>query len=169
VAVVAVGNSFYAVTEETTQKSVKLLSFAQSSQVHPVICVNVHDPTIDEGWSCLFLASGRECAVVDLQHSHHQVSCSPPRHGVVTMASPILAAGAVWPWVAVLTSDGLISVRSPSCMAIPLRTVEVGTRPNDYFVIRTLLQEKLMVAISYSGEGKVLQFQPDTRQVSNDI
>jgi hypothetical protein len=54
-------------------------------------------------------------------------------------------------------------------MAIPLRTVEVGTRPNDYFVIRTLLQEKLMVAISYSGEGKVLQFQPDTRQVSNDI
>lgn len=85
------------------------------------------------------------------------------------MASPILAAGAVWPWVAVLTSDGLISVRSPSCMAIPLRTVEVGTRPNDYFVIRTLRQEKLMVAISYSGEGKVLQFQPDTRQVSNDL
>ena len=168
VAVVAVGNSFYAVTEETTQKSVKLLSFAQSSQVHPVICVNVHDPTVEEGWSCLFLASGRECAVVDLQHAHHQVSCSPPRHGVVTMASPILAAGAVWPWVAVLTSDGLISVRSPSCMAIPLRTVEVGTRPNDYFVIRTLRQEKLMVAISYNGEGKVLQFQPDTRQVRND-
>lgn len=85
------------------------------------------------------------------------------------MASPILAAGAVWPYVAVLTSDGLISVRSPSCMAIPLRTVEVGTRPNDYFVIRTLREENWMVAISYSGEGKVLQFQPDTRQVSEEM
>jgi len=166
VAVVAVANSFYAVTEEETQKSIKLLSFAQSSQVHPVIVLDVHDPSVDEGWSCLFLASGRECAVVDLHYVSTTTSCSPPRHGVVTMASPILAAGAVWPWVAVLTSDGLISIRSPSCMAIPLRTVEVGTRPNDYFVIRTLREENWMVAISYSGNGKVLQFQPDTRQVS---
>ena len=163
VAVVAVGNSFYAVTEEESQT--KLLSFAQSSQVFPVICVHVHDPSIDEGWSCLFLASGRECAVVDLQYQAGQVAASPPRHGVVTMASPMLAAGASWPWVAVLTSDGLISIRSPSCMAIPLRTVEVGTRPNDYFVLRTLREENWMVAISYSGEGKVLQFQADTAQV----
>ena len=166
VAVVAVGNSFHAVTEEESQTSAKLLSFAQSSQVHPIICLDVHDPSVDEAWSCLFLASGRECAVVDLHYHTGQVSCSPPRHGVVTFPSPILAAGAVWPWVAVLTSDGLISVRSPSCMAIPLRTVEVGTRPNDYFVIRTVPEENWMVAISYSGEGKVLQFQPDTRQVS---
>jgi hypothetical protein len=50
-------------------------------------------------------------------------------------------------------------------MAIPLRTVEVGTRPNDYFVLRTLREDNWMVAISYSGEGKVLQFQPDTAQV----
>jgi hypothetical protein len=163
VAVVAVGNSFHAVTEEESQT--KLLSFVQSSQVHPVICVNVHDPSIDEGWSCLFLASGRECAVVDFQYQAGQVAASPPRHGVVTMASPILAAGTAWPWVAVLTSDGLISISSPSCMAILLRTVEVGTRPNDYFVLRTLREENWMVAISYSGVGKVLQFQADTAQV----
>ena len=168
VAVVAVGNSFYAVSQEETLKSVKLISFAQSSQVHPVIVLDVHDPSVHEGWSCLFLASGRECAIVDLHHVS-AITCSPPRHGVVTMASPILAAGAVWPWVAVLTSDGLVSIRSPSCMAIPLRTVEVGTRPNDYFIMRTLPQENWMVAISYSGNGKVLQFQPDTRQVSVDI
>jgi hypothetical protein len=165
VAVVAVGNSFHAVTDGGTQT--KLLSLAQSSQVHPVILCNVNDPTLDESWSCLFLASGRECAVVDLsyQQANGQVTCSLPRHGVVTMASPILAAGTAWPWVAVLTSDGLCSIRSPSCMAIPLRTVEVGTRPNDYFVLRTLREENWMVAISYSGEGKVLQFQPDTAQV----
>lgn len=161
VAVVAVQNSFYAISEHSPL--VKLLTFAQSSQVHPVILCNIHDPSIKEGWSCLFLASGRECAVVDL-HSTSPISCTSPRHGVVTMASPILAAGATWPWVAVLCSDGLVSIRSPSCMAIPLRTVEVGTRPNDYFVIRSL-EEKRMVAISYSGQGKVIAFQPDTRQV----
>ena len=167
VAVVAVGNSFYAVPEDS-QESVKLLSFAQSSQVHPVICLDVHDPSVNEGWSCLFLASGRECAVVDLQYQGGHVSSCPPRNGVNTMTSPILAAGTAWPWVAVLTSDGLCSIRSPSCMAIPLRTVEVGTRPNDYFVLRTLREENWMVAISYSGEGKVLQFQPDTAQVRAD-
>jgi hypothetical protein len=202
VAVVAVGNSFYAVAgqdadEENTTGStqeqqqlqqqqggdscVKILSFTQSSQVHPVIVLDVQDDSLDADWSCLFLASGRECAVVDLYYgppSTPRISCTAPRNGSVTLASPILAAATSWPWLVVLTSDGLISIRSPSCMAIPLRTVEVGTRPNDYFLLRTLGDNTasahththtpgsapLIVAVAYSGEAKVLQCQPDTAQ-----
>jgi hypothetical protein len=134
VAIVVVGNAFYAVAgQEADERQqgpppecVKILSFAQSSQVHPVIVLDLLDKSLDPDWSSLFLASGRECAVVDLYFgpaSAPSISCSKPRHGSVTLASPILAAAASWPWVAVLTSDGLISVRSPSCLAITLRTV----------------------------------------------
>jgi hypothetical protein len=53
-------------------------------------------------------------------------------------------------------------------MAIPLRTVEVGNRPNDYFLLRTLQDATQVapwiVALAYSGEAKVLQCQPDTAQ-----
>jgi len=216
---------------QTTQNMTKIISFAQSSQVHPVICIDMKDPSVEDGWSCVFCASGRECTIVDvnvwnnggsmmggggglatsttLAEDINNVSCSPPRHNVITtVASPILAAASSWPFIAVLTSDGLISIRSPSCLAIPLRTVEVGTRPNDYFVLRTLRhddddeedsntyvigeeekeqhhptptktsgtnamislsmkqqqQQPWLVAISYSGEGKVIQCQPDTSQ-----
>jgi hypothetical protein len=174
VAVVAVGNAFYAIsTDDETDDSAggdnmaKLVSFSQSSQVHPVIVKDVQDPSMSDGWSCLFVASGRECAIVDLQFtdSPRLLSCSPPRNGTVTVASPILAAAPQWPWMAILTSDGLISIRSPSCISIPLRTVEVGTRPNDYFVLRSL--DPWMVAISYSGSGKVLRCLPDTAQVKD--
>lgn len=186
VAVLAVGNSFYAIagtevasdkdeantTPIPTSESIKILSFAQSSQVHPIIVIDILDKSLESDWSCLFLASGRECAVVDLccgPPPTPRISSSKPRNGVVTLASPILAASTSWPWIAVLTSDGLVSIRSPSCMAIPLRTVEVGTRPNDYFILRTLREDNQpsppwMIAISYSGEGKVLQCQPDTAQ-----
>jgi hypothetical protein len=177
VAVVAVGNAVYGVAGHdprdlpSSEGPVKLLSFAQSSQVHPIICLDLLDQSLDPDWSLIFLASGRECAVLDVHYGppdNARISSSEPRHGIVTLASPILAAATSLPWVAVLTSDGLISVRSPSCMAIPLRTVEVGTRPNDYFVLRTLLEETQttpwIVALSYSGEGRVLQCQPDTEQ-----
>ena len=158
-------------TATATSDCVKLLSFAQSSQVHPVIVLDVKDKSMDPEWTCLFMANGRECAVVDLNYgpaANPTISCGKPRNGVVTLASPILAAATSWPWLALLTSDGLISIRSPSCLAIPLKTVEVGTRPNDFFVLRTLRDETQpapwIVAISYSGEGKVLQCQPDTSQ-----
>lgn len=201
VAVAAVGNAFFAVagteaseTENATAASggggggnsdarsssaLKILSFQQSSQVHPVIVIDLHDRSLDVDWSSLFLASGRECAVVDLyacasdlNYSNETVlNCSKPRHGIVTAASPILAAAASWPWVALLQSDGLISIRSPSCLAIPLRTVEVGQRPNDYFVLRAASPPSssdaaapYIVAAAYSGECKVLQCQPDSSQ-----
>jgi len=205
VAVTAVGNSFYAVaasdgdtntadggsSSSSSSSLLKLLSFQQSSQVHPAIVLDLQDKSLDAHWSSLFLASGRECAVVDLYSAPdnygHVLNCSKPRNGTVTVQSPILAAAASWPWVAVLQSDGLISIRSPSCLAIALRTVEVGQRPNDYFVLRTVsssttanssnkatsgnssknsshIDAPWMVTAAYSGECKVLQCHPDTSQ-----
>jgi hypothetical protein len=191
VAVVAVGNSVYAVAgrEGGTDKDdptlvaagggssnasppecVRVVSFAQSSQVHPVIVLDIQDPSMDPDWSSLLCANGRECAVIDIQYAQNQVSCAPPRNGMVTISSPILAAATSWPWLALLTSDGLISIRSPSCLAIPLKTVEVGQRPNDFFVLRSFHDDSTthtvpyIVAGSYSGQAKVLHCQPDTAQ-----
>ncbi|OEU14510.1 hypothetical protein FRACYDRAFT_241057 [Fragilariopsis cylindrus CCMP1102] len=119
---------------------IKVYSFGQSSQIHPVILVDVNDKSIDnEEWSTLLVCNGRECAVVDLHYDsrHHSASVSPPRNGAVNTLSPILAASSSWPFILLLTSDGLISVRSTSCLAIPLKTIEVGTRPNDFFTLRS--------------------------------
>jgi Vam6/Vps39-like protein vacuolar protein sorting-associated protein 39 len=168
--VVAVGNAFYAVAgrdandEEAAvqEEPIKLLSFSQNS-VHPSIVLDTEDGSLAPNWACLFLASGRECASVDILYSGNGMTTSPPRNGTATVASPILAAASSWPWVAVLTSDGLISIRSPSCLAIPLRTMEVGTRPNDFFVLRKL-ENSYILSISYSGEGKLMQLQPDKPQ-----
>ena len=172
VAVVAASNAFYAVAGRDAQdddddkgheEPIKLLSFSQNSQVHPVLVVDVEDKSLTINWACLFLASGRECACVDVFFSGNGLSSSPPRNGTVTVASPILAAASSWPWVAILTSDGLITLRSPSCLAIPLRTMEVGTRPNDFFVLRKL-ENQYIASVSYSGEGKLLEVQPDKPQ-----
>jgi hypothetical protein len=119
---------------------IKVYSFGQSSQIHPVILVDVNDKSIDdEEWSTLLVCNGRECAVVDLHYDsrHHSASVSPPRNGSVNTLSPILAAASSWPFILLLTSDGLISVRGTSCLAIPLKTIEVGTRPNDFFTLRS--------------------------------
>jgi hypothetical protein len=159
--------------------------------------------------SLVFLASGRECAVVEIMHnprlysnnrhtrSNHSfeedfdedmqnsllpsasISCGsivvgPPRHGIATLASPILAAvGLVsasspsslstTPLVAILTSDGLVHTRSPSFISIPLSTIEVGNRPNDFFTLQALPNKKV-VAGSYSGEARLIAFREDTEQ-----
>ncbi len=152
--------------------------------------------------SLVFLASGRECAAVELlynprlySNSGHRrptssqddpmdrmmlpsssISCGSivvgsPRHGIATLASPILAAlglqstssRSCGPLMAILTSDGLVHTRSPSCIAIPLSTIEVGTRPNDYFALKAL-PDNQVVAASYGGEGRVISFREDTVQ-----
>ena len=118
----------------------KVHSFSQSSQIHPVILVDVNDKSINQNeWSALLVGNNRECAIIDLHHDsrYHTASVSAPRNGSVTTQSPILAAASSWPFITLLTSDGLISVRSTSCLAIPLKTVEVGTRPNDFFTMRS--------------------------------
>jgi len=216
--------------ESKTKKHVveKVLSFAQSSQVHPSIVVDVPiSPVINKNLgntkggsnadesgtlygvkdesisSLIFLASGRECAVVEI--SYHSQNCTlggmagrlisvgQPRHGIATLASPILAAVGLIPssqafspngrrglghavsshasstleqqepLVAVLTSDGLVHTRSPSCISIPLSTIEVGTRPNDFFTLRALPQKQVFAG-SYSGEGRLITFRSDTIQ-----
>jgi len=152
VAVIAVGNCVYAVpgievdisSSSTSGNSgmdsndmtgissaprhAKVFSFGQSSQIHPVIIVDVHDRSVQDDWSTLLVCNGRECAVIDLHHDalHHVASAGPPRNGSVTTAAPVLSAAASWPFVALLTSDGLVSVRGSSCLAIPLKTLEVG-------------------------------------------
>lgn len=198
----------------------KVLKFRQSSQVHPAIVVEVPESESDGDeysggnnylststleqevfTSQLFLASGRECAVVDILYnprlysnstynrsnsmeqdvedasptSSPGISCGsivvgPPRHGVATLVSPILSAvGIQWnnkrcgPLMAILTNDGLVQTRSPSCISIPLSTIEVGTNPNDYFVLRAL-PDKHVVAVSYGGEGRLISFREDTVQ-----
>ncbi|KAG7369653.1 coatomer gamma subunit appendage platform subdomain containing protein [Nitzschia inconspicua] len=166
----------------------KVMSFGQSSQIHPVIIIDIQDRSMDPDWYSLLLANGRECAVVDIQYdSHHNsVSAGSPRNGTVTLASPILAAASSWPFLTLLTSDGLISLRSPSCLAVPLRTIEVGTRPNDFFSLKPFRELHLsdvhsfnnntsstnaghttipwILCMSYSGEAKVLQCRADTSQ-----
>ncbi|KAL7559311.1 hypothetical protein ACA910_001392 [Epithemia clementina (nom. ined.)] len=180
--------------ESSKNDCVKLVHWTQSSQVHPAVALDLGDASLEPDWSSVFLANGRECAVVDLYYgppSQPRLSGSnKPRNGIVTTASPILAAAASWPFVAILMSDGLISVRSPSCVAVSLRTVEIGTRPNDFFTLRpvvapgtsTIYKKSFwgepnessaisstwmlpwIVGISYAGEAKVLQCRPDTAQ-----
>ncbi|GAX18348.1 hypothetical protein FisN_23Hh242 [Fistulifera solaris] len=181
VVIAVVGNTFHAIVgqeaderqqtgTEAASEHIKLISFSQSSQVHPVIALDLRDESLDADWSSLFLASGRECAVVDINYgppSAPTLSASKPRNGIVTLASPIRAAAACWPWIVVLTNDGLVSVRPPSCLSVTLRTVEVGQRPNDFFVLRTLRNESgapWIAALAYSGESKILQCRPDTAQ-----
>lgn len=205
----------------------RVLKFRQSSQVHPAIVVEVpqgveserrenEDANINSGsislssdlgvedevfTSLVFLASGRECAIVEILYNPRlysnsnikrpvlsvddpddrnllpspSISCGsivvgPPRRGIATLASPILSAVGIkstskktGPLIAILTNDGMVQTRSPSCIAIPLSTIEVGTSPNDYFTLKTL-PNKEVAAISYGGEGKLLLFKEDTVQ-----
>lgn len=159
VAVCAVGNIFYAVPgrhgNDLEEAPVKIHSFQQTSQVHPVILLELQDHSVNEDWSSLFLASGRECAVVDIFYNGTLLTGSKPRHETVTTASPILAAATAWPIVAILQSDGLVSIRSPSCLGISLRTVEVGQQPNDFFLFRNIHGSSILAA-AYSGVTKVV-------------
>ncbi|KAL3919591.1 MAG: hypothetical protein SGILL_003681 [Bacillariaceae sp.] len=147
----------------------KILSFGQSSQIHPVIIVDIQDRSIDSDWNSLLLANGRECAVVDIQYdSHHDaVSAAPPRNGTVTtLASPILSAASSWPFLTLLTSDGLISIRSPSCLAIPLKTIEVGTRPNDFFCLKPFREHPLSSSSSTSDTTTMHSFHQSSSTAS---
>jgi Vam6/Vps39-like protein vacuolar protein sorting-associated protein 39 len=194
----------------------KVISFRQGSQVHPAIVVDIPTQDIDisvsskskmkttiekdVGMSLLFLASGRECAAVEILYNpklysnasyqkstvsqedvqdqmHLPLSTSTsggsivvgkPRHDITSLTSPILAAVGIkatsarsGPMVAILTSDGLVHTRSPSCISIPLFTMEVGTRPNDFFSLLPLPENRIL-ATSYGGEGCVLSLREDT-------
>jgi hypothetical protein len=164
VVVAAVGSAFYAVSV-ASGVSTKIVSFNNSSQVHPILIHDIQDKSTD--WSALILCSGRECAVVDLWKAPDTESVTAvPRHSIQT-PSPILNVCTMWPWIALLTSDGLISMRSPACLAIPLRTVEVGTRPNDFFSLQRVPQQETIASLSYGGECVLIRCTPDTKQVRN--
>jgi hypothetical protein len=163
IVVAAVGAAFYAVSV-TSGTVTKILSFHNASQVHPILIHDIQDMSTD--WSALFLANGRECAVIDLWKDTDSDSVTAsPRHSIQT-TSPILSMAPVWPWIALLTSDGLISIRSPACLAIPLRVIEVGNRPNDFFSLQRIFPGNTLASLSYGGECLLITCNPDTKQVS---
>lgn len=201
----------------------KLLSFAQSSQVHPVIAIEVLSSNdgstaslsspgdtimryLHSVTSLVVLASGRECTTVDIESIPDAnavstiekggtvlsgmvkttIQSSACRHGIATLPSPIVAAASLaggsgvgdissGPLVSLLTADGLVHIRSPLCVAVPLTTIEVGTRPNDYFSLSplpSLLKQgggrKTMLATSYGGEARLVYCQAESPQVFAD-
>jgi len=94
---------------------------------------------------------GRENLSSRLQFRSNSEQSSPP---TVTM-------------MGVLTSDGLVQIRSISCIAIPMFTVEVGNRPNNFFALRAMpptpspqqqSQHRFgkLVSVSYSGDARVV-------------
>ncbi|KAL9179220.1 hypothetical protein ACHAXT_008510 [Thalassiosira profunda] len=122
------------------------------------------------------------------------VRAMPPADDGATLPSPILAAAAVppalpfensgggggdltsGPLVALLTADGLVHLRSPACLAVPLSQVEVGSRPNDFFALvalpslspdggaRSARSERSVVAASSSGAARALLLRPESSQ-----
>ena len=241
VAVVAVTNTFYAIpsfldvnvlrNQESAVvnaallsalpnvSATKLLSFAQSSQVHPVIVIEClsssDDPALAPSsvdvmrylrpvTSLVVLASGRECTTVDIESIPDAnsvqtiekggnvlggkvmtaIKSSACRHGIATLPSPIVAAASLsggsgvgdissGPLVSLLTADGLVHIRSPLCIAVPLTAIEVGTRPNDYFTLSPVPSalkysggagKKTLLATSYGGEARLVSCQAENSQ-----
>ena len=239
VAIVAVSNSFYAVPAcldvgmvggGTTALSVngvpssmlasvpdtvasKIVAFAQSSQVHPVIVIEVTfsqtqvivvednmNQFLKPITSLVFLASGRECTAVEIVSTPDprsvsligkggrivstNVKSSPPFHGICNFASPILAAASLpsmkssgndsltcGPLLALLTVDGMIHIRSPFCLSVPLSSIEVGTRPNDFFSVVSLpsptnsnSKERKILTTSYGGESQIIRCREENSQ-----
>lgn len=251
VAIVAVANAFYSVPCYLTRSeggvtnnvqsvtAIKIASFAQSSQVHPVIVVEIladanslstraSYSTSEENLmrpitSLVFLASGRECSTVEITsvpngNSSNSIggegivptavqltSRSQKKHGsyTATLPSPILAVASVppiaaargesstrgssvgrrggdlssGPLIVLLTVDGLVHVRSPSCIAVALTSVEVGTRPNDFFTLSLLplpptsrgvgVGRRTVVATSFGGESRLVTV--DDRESTQDF
>ena len=208
----------------TNVTAIKIATFAQSSQVHPVIAIEVSSglPSLPDPGTApppsgldllryvrpvtalVFLASGRECTTLLVssvpdpgpvgalgQDAAGQVGgglvstlieVGAPKHGKfnasTTLPSPILAAASLppsgtdgggggdlsaGPLVALLTADGLVHLRAPSCVAVPLASIEVGTRPNDFFSLSALslpatrtARPRAVAAASYGGEARLV-------------
>ena len=158
-AVAAVAQTFY-LAHIPTKETQTIVTFPQS--VHAPLAIALDHSTTEDGWFTVFVASGRSCAVVDL----HATTLQSHARGIVTVAAPILAAVSSGPLVVWLASDGLVSLRSPACLGVPLQTIEVGTRPNEYFGLHALPDRRCVVA---SGtQAKVLTIEPD-RDVANRL
>ena len=235
VAIVAVSNSFYAVPAcldvgangDSTALSVngvpqsmlasvpdtvasKIVAFAQSSQVHPVIAIELAFPQTQISvkdmnqflkpiTSLVFLASGRECTAVEIVSTpdprsvslmgkggrivNTNVKTSPPFHGICNFASPILAAASLpsiktgsdsltsGPLLALLAVDGMVHIRSPFCLSVALSSIEVGTRPNDFFSVVSLSsppssnsKERKIITTSYGGESQIIRCREENSQ-----
>ena len=115
-----------------------IVNFSQFSQIHAPVITEIDlssakgtqgNPAPKRGMTTMvFLALGRDCTayeiLYDARHSSVMLATS---NNIASISSPILSASAVTdserPLVAILTSDGLVHVRSPSCLAVPLTTI----------------------------------------------
>lgn len=216
VAVLSIGNSFYAVDSEGKFVN-KLLSFHHQSSIHPVIIIDVKQQQEDyehtmEDRSLVFLASGRECTTLEISYNNNNNTSSNDdfptdnkknpiqvqKNAIVSVSAPIVSATSISlqnnkkgsgsstsSMLALLTSDGLIHLRSPACLSVPLNIVEVGTRPNEYFSVKSLspstssssedsnnnsknMNKLSMIALGVSGDTKILTCRPDSRQIQAD-
>jgi hypothetical protein len=216
-AIVAVNNSFYAVSSlpqqhyqhhqqqqqqqqvkvsnsaNVSSSCIKVLSLTQSSQVHPAIVTPISGTHTS---SLIFVASGRECttcivSLVDgVIHASHGSSSNlnnfnnnnstinaNNNHEIISLTSPILSAVSLssshQTYVAILTTDGLVQLRLPVCIAVPLRTVEVGTRPNNFYWLGAFFssseypspdeeQQQCLISVGYSGDARVIVVKEDT-------
>jgi hypothetical protein len=172
-----------------------LLWNIQQSSVHPGIILPIEQPpqqsqsssSTEQHWYPVFLACGRECIIVDVYYYAdfgQVVFHAHKRHNqAVPLASPILSAAEVTStssssstnnprFLVLLTSDGLLSLRSSNCLGVSLRTIEVGPRPNDYFAVTShpisTSKSSSVVAVAYSGECKAVAITPDTPQEHAD-
>jgi len=178
--------------ESPKSKPSLIANFSKSSQLHsPVIMEFEHiDPSSTSSGkgndadvylnmtskraitSMVLLTCGRDftaCEVLfDTRHSSLILAESDL---VATLKSPILDASSVCianrPLAIILTSDGLAHVRSPSCIEVPLATIELGTKLNDYFLIQKLPGARI-IAASYSGDARIVAIKEDSMQDKAD-
>lgn len=212
-AIVAVNNSFYAVSSvpqqqyqqqqsskpynsaNSTNSCIKVLSLTQSSQVHPAIVTPISGT---HSSPLIFVASGRECTTCIVSLIEGAIHVSPSssnniissthnpnsaihsnnnNHEIISLTSPILSAVSLscshQTYVAILTTDGLVQLRLPVCIAVPLRTVEVGTRPNNFYWLGAFSssyseyyeqqqQQQCLISVGYSGDARVIVVKEDT-------
>ena len=153
VAVLSSGNSFYAVPSapgknaetgenshivvQNTVESTQIVTFSQSEQMHAPVVAEINaiaDPNTNLTISrramttMIFLALGRNCTACELLYdARHASVMLATSNTIASLSSPIMDASTSStsnrPLVAVLTSDGLIHIRSPSCLAVPLSII----------------------------------------------
>lgn len=160
VVICASNSAFFACSSQ--QSIVKLHTVSSSSQVHPVLVHELDDPSLTKKssnhqmyhWRSVCLASGRECVVSDVCFQNETLTKST--RATIHCSSPILAISSGWSNIlAILQSDGLVTLRNPACMGIVLQNIEVGTSPNDYSVWTRVLDQPSVVALSKTTAKQV--------------
>ena len=120
----------------------QIVTFSQSGQMHATIVTEISTTKEQSSnttstnlnmsrraiTTMIFLALGRDCTACELLYdARHASVMLATSNTIANLSSPIMSASTICdssrPLVAILTSDGLIHIRSPSCLAVPLSIV----------------------------------------------